>query len=290
MKNVFSLLSKERNILYFFAIELVLFILALLAKSLFDTAYGTGVLILTVALSCISFYFLFRSFSSLSKRIQENLESTLLAQQIEFQNEHLLSMLQANKDMASMREKLQEAAQCFQVTNEEESREVANQLLHTYGNDLRVSYCANRIIDAILYNKVLVMKKLHIRYTVLGAVSQELPIDSFSIMAVLTNMIDNAIEACQKVSFGKREILVNIYMKANYLVFQIENSITEDVRELKPGVSTKEDTSTHGIGLRILHRVCKQHDGSYRYEIDPQLNKICCTAVLQCQEDHTDAA
>ena len=284
MKQVFGLLLREKNILCFFLIDLILFACALFARSLFDTTYGTGFLILTILLCFLSFYFLIRSFMSLSERIQENLESTLLAQQIEFQNEHLLSALQANKDMASLRLKLQEAAQGLQAADEQESREIANHLLQEYGNDLLVSYCQNRIIDAILYNKVLILRKMHIRYTILASVVQEIPIDSFSVMAVLTNMIDNAIEACQRVDFRKRKIQIDIYQKANYIVFQIENSITDDVRELKPGHSTKKDATAHGMGLHILQRVCEQHEGSYRYEIDQQTKRIRCTAILRCRE------
>ena len=70
MKQVFGLLLREKNILCFFLIDLILFACALFARSLFDTTYGTGFLILTILLCFLSFYFLIRSFMSLSERIQ----------------------------------------------------------------------------------------------------------------------------------------------------------------------------------------------------------------------------
>lgn len=287
MKHMLYLILKEKNITCFFAVELCLFAFALLAKNMLDTLPGKILLVLTIVLSFVSFYLLFQAFASLSARMEDYVKATLLTQQIEFQNEHLLSVLQTNKDMETIREKLHDAVNEMQMDEENSSKdELINQIIDKYAKDVFVNYCANRIINAILYNKVLVMKKMRIQHTVLATVGEEVELDDFSIMAVLTNMLDNAVEACKKVSFGKKKVIVNIYQKANYLVFQIENSIDlEHPPVLKPGFSTKEDTSSHGFGLQIIHQMCQKNDGTYLYKINEVESMICCTATLRCRED-----
>ena len=99
MKHMLYLILKEKNITCFFVVELCLFAFALLAKNMLDTLPGKILLVLTIVLSFVSFYFLFQAFASLSARMEDYVKATLLTQQIEFPNEHLLSVLQANKDM-----------------------------------------------------------------------------------------------------------------------------------------------------------------------------------------------
>ena len=279
MKHMLYLILKEKNITCFFVVELCLFAFALLAKNMLDTLPGKILLVLTIVLSFVSFYFLFQAFASLSARMEDYVKATLLTQQIEFQNEHLLSVLQANKDMETIREKLHDAVSEMQMDGENASKdELINQIIDEYAKDVFVNYCTNRIINAILYNKVLIMKKMRIQHTVLATVGDELELDDFSIMAVLTNMLDNALEADPP----DRTIKASLVEKDDVFTFICQNSYSGEIRQAEDGsfITHKDDSRNHGLGINNIKDAVRSMGGTVSFTADGSIFTVAASIPL----------
>lgn len=85
-------------------------------------------------------------------------------------------------------------------------------------------------------------------------------IRELDIMRLLSNLLDNAIRAAAMTE--PKSILFSVQRKGNYLVIETENTYKE-VKQKKDGtfLSTKEDSSMHGMGLKIIEQIAKSYQG-----------------------------
>lgn len=125
----------------------------------------------------------------------------------------------------------------------------------------------NSIIDAVISYKATVCfnKKITFRYTLEKL--PELSIDLIDISSVVSNLIDNAIEATEKTNDPCVQVSISNYN--NYLVVFVKNSCNntfssdEDENKL---LSTKSDKSLHGYGMQIVNDIAVKYDGDCKWE------------------------
>lgn len=92
---------------------------------------------------------------------------------------------------------------------------------------------------------------------------------SIDFSALLNNMLDNAIEACQREA-GEREIHLIVSEKRDYEMICVKNRIAESVLKENPGLNTqKPDLSLHGIGVSRMREIAEGYEGLFDlYERD----------------------
>lgn len=92
-------------------------------------------------------------------------------------------------------------------------------------------------------------------------------IEAYDIGIVLSNALDNAIEACrtlrEKCSEEKLFISVRSLRKKNMLLLEVENSFGGVLRLGEDGFpqTTKPDGASHGIGLRSIRNCAEKYSG-----------------------------
>ena len=82
------------------------------------------------------------------------------------------------------------------------------------------------------------------------------------VTSLFGNLLDNALEAARKCEDGK--IWIDLYMQndGNFAVFRIKNTYEGTI--IQNGdrfVTTKEERSIHGIGLRNVNRIVASYSG-----------------------------
>lgn len=104
-------------------------------------------------------------------------------------------------------------------------------------------------------------------------------IEQMDLCNLLGNMLDNAIEACEKCSSKKRSITVNMRMfNDNYLI-EVENTAMESVLENNKQLSTtKSDKSKHGYGVKSIRSIAEKYGGTVNYSQND--DKFRCTVML----------
>lgn len=87
---------------------------------------------------------------------------------------------------------------------------------------------------------------------------------SIDFSAMLSNMLDNAIEASEKEKEIKPEICVSIFQKQGYQVICVKNKISCSVLEKNPKLcSTKKEKKLHGMGIAQIKEIVEKYDGMY---------------------------
>lgn len=89
-------------------------------------------------------------------------------------------------------------------------------------------------------------------------------IDPVDICIVLGNLLDNAIEAEEKVTEG-REIKVKI-REEKMVYIQVKNRVTKTDVSPKHFMTTKESVDMHGFGLSCIREVVSKYNGAYEFE------------------------
>ena len=78
----------------------------------------------------------------------------------------------------------------------------------------------------------------------------------------MSNLLNNAIEACEKIEEDKRTIEVEAANYNTQMFIEVRNSYDNSLVMYKDRIiTTKADKKNHGIGLENIRRVVKKYDG-----------------------------
>ena len=145
------------------------------------------------------------------------------------------------------------------------AQEYISQLLSaTYKNAPRCR-SGNDIIDAIVNCKAAEAEEKEIAFTFSVHLTSAIYIPPIDLCAVLSNQLDNALEASQKISEKQeRYVKVVIEQKGNFLSFHVENRVNDNPFDSK-GIlaTTKTDhPSLHGLGIQNIMETVEKHLGT----------------------------
>lgn len=132
---------------------------------------------------------------------------------------------------------------------------------------LAVIDCGNRTVTNILNMEKAKAEVRDIRMEVNLNVPPVLPFKDTDLCSVFSNLIDNAIEACECVEREMREIRVRVSILQEYLYIGVMNPLPPD-RSEKEALrlsTTKGDASSHGFGTKIVGRIAAHYNGYVTY-------------------------
>ena len=143
----------------------------------------------------------------------------------------------------------------------------------------------NPVTDVIINDKCRRAEKAGIRFEADFQYGGEIPV--FDLGIILNNLLDNAIEACEKLEQGNGFIRLMLKQKKQFLLLEVENSFDGDVpiREGSPlPVTTKQSVqpdivTEHGIGLENVRDVAGRYFGGVNIKV--KRNVFHVTVMLQ---------
>ncbi len=129
---------------------------------------------------------------------------------------------------------------------------------------LEICQSGNSIIDSLIGSKTAFARKSGIKVETDISVPESVKIRDEHLVTILTNLYDNAIDACLKIEeWDKRYIHVKIQLRNQNLVIYFENSAIRQAQAENGGTwfTTKKDTLRHGFGLKNIDRVVELYEG-----------------------------
>lgn len=122
------------------------------------------------------------------------------------------------------------------------------------------------VVDAILRQKSMRCEKGNIDLSVNLNLSICDFMESQDLCSIFANALDNAIEACEKItsSYAERYIYMESQTRQGFLVIKIKNSKEHMNRWInKVLVTQKKDKQLHGLGLKNIKRALEKYEGEY---------------------------
>jgi len=144
-------------------------------------------------------------------------------------------------------------------------------------------YTGIEAIDYILSQKQEKAENNRIHMKIHGEYPKDCKIDPVDLCTILTNLLDNAVEACMKQPEGEpREIQVTIRRLHQFIIIKIANSsiVSPDIRNGKLHTS-KKDRNLHGWGMRSVLSAVEKYQGTVQYEYREKIFTVSAMLFYQ---------
>lgn len=148
----------------------------------------------------------------------------------------------------------------------EQARELLHEISHT-ADSLQPALSqstGNSLIDAVITYKSAVSEMRKIPFVYSLEMLPEIRIELSDISSVISNLLDNALEAAEKADEPYVEI--RIFMYKDYLTIIVKNRFRY-VPSVPGGKlpTAKKDAENHGLGMTIVSEICERNGGVFRY-------------------------
>ena len=143
--------------------------------------------------------------------------------------------------------------------------------------------CRNKVINAICLDKCEMCKKAGINIRFDTVINSKINIDDLDLCIVLGNLIDNAIEACEKINEKElqRVIQVSARIYLNQIYIKVINSKNNKVeKKNNKFLTSKKDKKNHGIGLENVKESVYKNQGNI--EIKDSKNTFEVSLYMKC--------
>ena len=201
------------------------------------------------------------------KRYEEysmNYQNKLLKNQVEEVQHIYMTMRGWRHDYHSHLQSLKVKINQGQI---EEAAKYLNELEEDLDDIHQLVESGNINVDAILNSKLSLAIEQEIDVNVKVAIPEKLPLTDIDCCVLLGNLIDNAIEACEKVEENKFiRLYIGIYKKQLYM--SITNATNEVVRKYDEEYISKK-RGNHGHGLKRINKVVEKYNGYINRKNEP---------------------
>lgn len=129
----------------------------------------------------------------------------------------------------------------------------------------------NVIVNALMNEKINLAKSKGIKVQLKTSDLKDSFVNDRDWCVILGNLLDNAIEACEKVE-GKKDIIVKIDDVAYGTIINIRNSYCGEIPDMEGEVSTaKADKEEHGIGNQNVKLAAKKYGAIILYKKEKEM-------------------
>ena len=210
--------------------------------------------------------------------ISEALSTRRLVRQLDDMDQTIEAMSNLNITLRTQRHDFLNHLQVvYSLIEMEEYGEANEYIEQVYGRITavsRVMKTANPAVNALLQVKVAACEKAGVKVDVSITSkweSLENTMPDWEMCKVLSNLIDNAVDAMEDLPAGKKRLVIALGENVKQYTFRVENTgvgIPVEIREriFAPGFTTKGDG--HGMGLHIVRRTLRERGGDISVQSD----------------------
>lgn len=208
----------------------------------------------------------------------------ILRQQVDSQIRHYQKREKLNTEIRGFRHDFNNHVKCLESLLTMERYGEAGRYLQNISNMMPsgefLFQTGNYIADAILTETQESFENINVEFD--GIIPEN--IDNADLCIVMSNAMNNAAEACCKLS-GTNKISVFGNYQQGVFVLIIKNQTLEKgfSTDIIPGTS-KSDTESHGFGLSNIQRVVKKYNGAMHTQIKDEMFTLSLTLTINQPE------
>ncbi len=205
---------------------------------------------------------------------------------------HLENIQASMKTLRQWKHDYHHHTQAMQMLLENQQYSELNTYLAQFNSDFTnltsMVSTGNLTLDAILSSKILIAKSHGIAVEQTIFLPEKLSIPQTDLCIVLGNLLDNAIEACNKLKNQQQPPYINITIKIHkgMLYFKVVNSSNGIyLFDNKKLISTKKQPE-HGYGFHNINKIVENYGGFFNYV--PENNSFVATIMIPFQPEEED--
>lgn len=238
----------------------ILFYFGANTQKLYLTLGGIGVML---AINVI----IFNVVTKLSEQARLRMENAVYAQQLELIDIHTAEkeamMLEFRNIRHDMKQHLCTIAEMLERKEITELKQYITEFLGAFYQKNIIVDTGNIVIDALINAKCAYAQENNIKFNLDVKIPHQLPYENIDICILIGNMLDNAIEASEKITKDKRQIDFVIQFRSNILTIQIGNYYNGCINKDSKGqiLTTKTESENHGIGICSIKKIVTKYHG-----------------------------
>ncbi len=214
--------------------------------------------------------FVFIVFELLSKYFSDKETARLLFNQKTMTEKYILENEKNYKEIRKLWHDLGNHLSIIQAylneNNNPKAKSYINEVQTGFQNIPVVIKTGNEIADIVINQKRATALDNHIAFDVTAHVGEQLNISQSDLCVLLSNSLDNAIEASQHLEQEQRKITLNIRTHKQFLLLDIQNNALEPISLSGRLKTRKKDSSNHGLGILSMESIVKKYSGDINYE------------------------
>ncbi len=201
-------------------------------------------------------------YQRLSKQAEVEKQKQIFEQQLISQSKHLDEILVTQEQFKKFRHDLKNHLivinSMFEENKCEDGIEYVKKINSSVSVNKHLIDTGNIALDAIISTKKAIAASKGIDFRLKLQIPEKLPVDANDICVIFGNALDNAIEACEKIESGNKEIAVTLVYEDNSLYCDITNSVSKHIdKSLK---TIKNDKKNHGFGINNIKTVLEKYN------------------------------
>ncbi len=220
--------------------------------------------LLCFLISVLTFVIIFR----LSGKAEEDLEEKLLIQQLEMENKLNNDMTNVVEKLRSLRHDMNNHVLVLQNLVHSKQYDILQEYLDDMCGEVSPAndfiFIKNKALSALLYNKSLNARLKNIEFeTVISVDGFDIP--DKDMCTLLGNLLDNAIEAAEKVLDNKYIQLILSKKDSDYYI-ECSNTFREmPVIVKNTFITSKVSKELHGFGMKNIQSIVHKYSGTMEY-------------------------
>lgn len=156
----------------------------------------------------------------------------------------------------------------------EEVRRYLERMFQTMNGDEMYVNTGNVTITSILNYYIKQAKKMNIEIDYDIKIPEELNIEAYDLSTILINLLQNAIEALEKIC-DEKYIKLKLVYDRNIFYIMIENTYDGNIKVKQHQLQTiKEHQSTHGFGINSIIKSVERYHGEIEYDYTDKIFKV----------------
>jgi signal transduction histidine kinase len=241
------------------------------------TAYDNGgenyLIIYTamgILLATLANLYLFKLINQLMRKAELEKRILQLEQHQRMGFEHLKELEAIDRYNRTFHHDISNQLSVIQILLQSGQHKQASDMITSLSNDIHVydskKYCSHPVVNAVLAQKSMLAGLSNIEFDAEVYVSEHSSIQSIDLCSVFSNLLDNAIEACNAplLPQTRKYIEVKAGLKREYLTIKVKNAKINEIKTKNNQIMTsKADPQMHGLGLSIVHDIAKKYDGDF---------------------------
>ena len=148
-------------------------------------------------------------------------------------------------------------------------------------DDSLIRFCRNTVANTVLLYFAQQAKNSNIDYIVKADIPADIPISDTDISVLFGNLLENAVDACNKEKCADKKIVVRAGHTGNSLYLTVDNTFSGKVRHSQNGDLFSTKHTGMGIGTASVKSIAKRYNGVCRFEV---ANGMFCASVM-CNTD-----
>lgn len=239
-------------------------------------------------LELVTYYLYYR----MTQEYGKNLELMAIAQKEELEQELLQISQQNYEELHEIRHEMKNHLLYIRVLaeNGEDTRLLNYLSMVTEETEELFSFveCGNDVINAVMNHAWRRAQAAGVTLESQIVVPPQLPYRETDLCSLLSNLMDNAIEAAAQSGAEPPVVTVGIRPVQDYLFLRVTNPVNDSVsRRRRLSLRTiKENERAHGYGTKIIRNIALRYQGSVKF--DMQGNSFVADVMLSLAEEEQD--